>query len=174
MNELIDEILNSGIESEDTILHLGVGFKDGELLETLSSYWDIDAKDFLSNGSYIGVDVNPSITSKLNSKFKTDAFITDSFQNYLDVNPTDEVDWTILTGVFNNNDYENNQYDFLFETLKRCMETSQNGVVFTLNPYLSNGFSYSVVFIFTHLISTYSKVFAKKLSESSYIFTIIK
>lgn len=174
MNEFIDEILNSGIGSEDTILHLGAGFKDGALLETISNYWDVDTKDFLSNGYYFGVDANPSVTSILNSKFKTDVFITDSFQNYLDVNDTQEVNWTILTGVFNNNDYGDRQYDFLFETLKRCMETSANGVVFTLNPYISNEFSYSIVFIFTHLISTYSKVFAKKLTESSYIFTILK
>lgn len=174
MNELLNEILNSGIGSSDTILHLGAGFQDGALLETLSDYWDIDTEDLVSDGYYSGVDVNPSITSKLNSKFKTDTFITDSFQNYLDTNPTLEPHWTILTGVFNNNDYGDRQYEFIFETIERCMEKSGNGVVFSLNPTVSNDFSYSVVFIFTHLISTYSKVFAKKLTESSYIFTILK
>lgn len=172
-NMIIEEIINTGISSEDTILHLGAGYKEGSLLETLCEYWDLTPNDLLA-GYFVGVDSSEDKISMLTKKFNSSSFIKSSFQEYMDNNSDVEFDWTILNGVFDEHLYGNNQYDYVFETIKRSLQTSNRGVILTINQNVSNSFAYSSVFIFTHLISTYSKVFVKKFEDDSYIFSILK
>lgn len=169
--DIIDEIINCGITSEDTILNFGAGYKEGLLIDTLCEYWGVEQSDF---SFFVGIDVNSDSIQTLSKKFINSEFWNSSMQEYLDNIGEQKSDWCIATGVFNEYLYGNNQYDYVFQTISRCLEVSNKGFIFTLNQNISDSFSYSSVFIFAHLISNHSKVFVKKFENNSYIFCILK
>ena len=59
------------------------------------------------------------------------------------------------------------------QTITRCLELSEHGVIFTLNKNIGDEFSYNPIFIYADLITNYSNVFSKKI-EDNYIFCILK
>jgi hypothetical protein len=168
---MIEEIINCGITSESTILNFGVGYKNGELLKTLCDFWGLDYSDLRE---VTGVDADGDKVNTLSERFQNVNFVNSSMQEYLD-NVTEEVhDWVVLTGVFDNNDYGDSQYDFILKTIERTLESSNSGVVFTLNLNPTETFSYNSVFIFASLITTYTNVFVKKFEDDNYVFCILK
>lgn len=167
---IIDEIINCGISSEDKILQFGVGYKDAEFLNALTDYWGITPSD-LTN--VIGVDTDEKLVSKLSDKFSGLEFNQVSMQEYLDTFNGENVDWTLITGLFDEYLYEENQHNFVFETINRCLDISETGVIFTLKTKISDHFVYDPIFIFAKLIITYSQVFVKKIEDDQYVFCIL-
>lgn len=169
--DIIDEIINCGVSSEDNILQLGVGYKDGSLLHRLCEYWDTKPTEF---GSLTGVDVDLNKIETLSEIFSGGRFLEKSMQEYLDTVENNTFDWCILTGVFDEYLYGDLQHSFVFKTVSKCLELSENGVIFTLKINVSDDFSYNPVFIFADFVNTHSTVFAKKIEDNSYIFCILK
>jgi hypothetical protein len=168
---MIEEIINCGITSECTILNFGVGYKNSELLKTLCNFWGLDYSDLRE---VTGVDADGDKVNTLSERFPNVNFVHSSMQEYLD-NITNEVhDWVVLTGVFDTDDYGNEQHNFVLKTINRSLEISETGVIFTLNLNPTELFSYNSVFIFASLITTYSTVFVKKFKDDNYVFCILK
>lgn len=167
--DIIDEIVDCGISSEDTILQLGIGYKNGKLLETLTEYWGIKASELTD---ITGIDVNDEKIKKLSKKFTNVSFVKNTAQEYLDV-ADKKYDWHIVTGIFDEYMYDDLQHSFVLKTITRCLELSEHGVIFTLNKNIGDEFSYNPIFIYADLITNYSNVFSKKI-EDNYIFCILK
>lgn len=169
--DIIDEIINCGISSEDTILQLGVGYKSGNLLEKLCDYWGLSTSEL----NYLtGVDVDPNKIDYLSETFSGTRFIKNSMQEYLDTVENNSFNWCVLTGVFDEYLYGDLQHSFVFKTVNKCLELSENGVIFTLKIDASEEFSYNPVFIFADFVNTHSTVFAKKIEDNNYVFCILK
>ena len=169
--DIIDEIIHCGISSEDTILQLGVGYKNGSLLNRLCEYWDIKPTQL---NEITGLDVDSDKIELLSEIFSGIRFVKNSMQEYLDTVENNLFDWCILTGVFDKYLYDDLQHNFVFKTVNKCLELSENGVIFTLKINVSDEFSYNPVFIFADFVNTHSTVFAKKLEDNNYIFCILK
>jgi hypothetical protein len=169
--DIFDEIINCGISSEDTILQLGVGYKNGSLLYKLCEYWDLNSTEI---NKIIGLDIDPNKTESLSEIFSNIQFVKNSMQEYLDTVENNSFNWCILTGVFDKYLYDDLQHNFVFKTVNRCLELSENGVVFTLKVNVSDEFSYNPVFIFADFVNTHSTVFVKKLENNTYVFCILK
>jgi hypothetical protein len=162
------------IASNDTILHLGAGYKDGIIIDSLCNFWDISPKELTT---FTGVDVDTFRIEKLSKTFTSSEFWNISMQEYLDNytnGETSNYDWCILTGVFNDYLYGDMQHNFLLKTVSKCLDISNNGVIFSFNEKLSEDFKYSLIFIFSNFITTYSKVFVQKTEDDNYIFSILK
>ena len=174
--KIIEEniIVQHKISSLDSVLHLGVGYKNGIVLDSFCEYWDITDSEL---DTFTGVDVDNFKINELSNKFTSSDFWNKSMQEFLDNLPTQETsyDWCILTGVFNEYLYGVMQHDFMLYTINRCLEISKNGVIFTFKENLTDEFKYNPIFIFSSLITTYSKVFVQKIEDdNNYIFSILK
>ena len=69
------------IASNDTILHLGAGYKDGIIIDSLCNFWDISPKELTT---FTGVDVDTFRIEKLSKTFTSSEFWNISMQEYLD------------------------------------------------------------------------------------------
>lgn len=167
---IFDEIVNCGILEEDTILNLGAGHSNGKFLETLREY-----NGTFEEGKVIAVDSNSSKVKMLTKKFKNESIslIENPLQDYLENEPTVN-DWTILTGVFDNNFYENQQYDFVTSVVDSSIQLSNKGVIFTIKENISESFKYSMIYFFTHFSNIYQRFTVKKFNDGNYIFCIFK
>ncbi len=168
---MIEEIINCGITSESKILNFGVGYKDGILLKTLCDFWGIDEIDLRE---ITGVDVNINKVNTLSDIFQNVNFSHSSMQEYIDNVTENDYDWTVFTGVFDNDNYGDEQHNFVLKTIELSMGISNTGVLFTLNLHPTENFSYNSVFIFASLITTYKTVFVKKFEDDNYVFCILK
>lgn len=171
-NELsiFDEIVNCGILEEDSILNLGAGHKEGKFLETLLEY----------NGTFGGglvkaVDADPKRIKTLTKKFKNEnvKFYETSIQNYIEVE-TEQSDWVVLTGIFDNYLYGNTQHDYIISVIKNYISLANKGLIISLKEKLTDEFSYEISYFFTYLYYNFQKFTIKKVEDGNYIFCIFK
>lgn len=167
---IIDEIINCGIQPTDKLLQMGAGYFDGAALERMAEYWNIR--------EVVGVDANSDKVDSLSKRFTKYEFINSSMQEHLDELTSLEYDvppydWTVITGVFDNYLYGDMQHNFVLKSVQKCFEFSDKGTIFTLKMNLNDEFSYSPLFIFAELANTYSRIIVKKIVDN-YVFCILK
>ncbi len=167
---IFDEIVNCGILEEDSVLNLGAGHENGKFLETLKDY-----NGKFEDGKILAVDINSSKIKMIEKKFKKESIslFETSLQDYLESEPK-LVDWTILTGVFDNNLYGDLQYDFVTSVVDVSTKISNKGVVFTIQENISEEFRYSMIYFFTHFSNSYQRLTVKKFNDGNYVFCIFK
>jgi hypothetical protein len=177
-NEIFSrEILNCGVKKDDSILHLGSGFRNSSLfdyifqLKSRSLVPDLDVK-------YTAVDVNSSkneIISTANSELEHPLNVlthTDSAQNYLD-NNTLEYDWTIVSGLFDTIQYEDDQFNFIDKILGESLKYSKEGLIISIDSEKQNDKNY-IQDILTMIDESTPRYKISRLNEFDYIICIYK
>lgn len=167
---IFDEIVSCGILEEDSIVNFGAGHAEGKFIETLREY-----NDSFLEGQVIGVDGNPSRIKSLTKKFKQDnvILVENTVQDYLEFQPVIR-DWVVITGIFDNNLYGNQQYDFVTSIVDSSMGISNKGVIFTIQENISEEFRYAMIYFFTNFSTNYQRFTVKKFNDGNYIFCIFK
>ena len=167
---IFDEIVNCGILEEDSIVNFGAGHSNGKFIETIRDY-----NESFGENQVIGVDVSSSRIKSLTKKFKQDnvVFVENSVQDYLESQPVIR-DWVVITGIFDNNLYGNQQYDFVTSIVESSIRISNKGVVFTIQENISEDFKYAMIYFFTNFSNSYQRFTVKKFNDGNYIFCILK
>jgi len=167
---IVPEIIYNGISDEQSVLHLGAGYSDGDFIRVLESF-EFTVK-------YTGVDSNKEKIKKIkkelgsNKKSYANSIIHSSMQEFIDSNESNFYEWTVITGVFDEIIYGEQQYEFIFNTVEICKQFSTTGVTFTLKEKPSEEFTYSIIYILARLFSTYNNVTVKKILNGNYIFSV--
>ena len=167
---IFDEIVNCGILEDDSIVIFGAGHQDGKFLETL-----IDYNGTLGEGLITAVDPDKKRVKSLSKKFKGERinYVELSLQEYIDGENLNK-DWSVITGIFDNNLYGEQQYDFVTSIIESSMSISNKGVIFSIKENISEEFNYSMLYFFVEFANSYDKFTIKKCGEDNYIFCIFK
>ena len=167
---IFDEIVSCGILEEDSVINFGAGHQEGRFLQTL-----IDYNGTLLEDSIVAVEPNNSKvkTLKKNLKNQKILYVESSLQDYIDTEPPLK-DWVVITGIFDNNLYGNQQYDFVTSVIQSSIEFSNKGVIFTIKENVSDDFKYSMLYFFTDFVNSYNKFTVKKHGDDNYVFCIFK
>jgi len=177
-NEILArEILNFGVRKEDSILHIGSGFRNSLLFDYLVQ---LKSKLLISdlNIQYTSVDTNSEISDlilSMNNKLQEPIDVTlhtDSGQNYLDNNLL-EYNWTVITGIFDTIQYQENQYDFIDKVLGESLKYSKDGVIFTLDLEKENDKTY-IQEILMMIDDSSPRYKISRLNEFDYLICIYK
>lgn len=167
---IFDEIVNCGIMEEDSVVNFGAGCGGGKFLDTLMEY----------NGSFgenliTAVDPDSKKIKILSKKFKGQnlSIEENSIQSFIEDTEI-EYDWSVITGVFDNHIYGENQYDFVSMTVNTAYQKCKKGIVFTIKEILSEEFRYSMIYFFTEFSNSYQRFTVKKFNDGNYIFCIFK
>lgn len=167
---IIPEIIYNGISDEHSVLHFGAGYSDGDFIRVLESF------EFTVN--YTGVESDKEKIKKIkkelgsNKKSYSNSIVHSSMQEFIDSQESEFYDWTVITGVFNDIEYGEQQYEFIFNTVEICKQFSSAGVIFTLKEKPNENFTYSMIYILARLFSTYNNVTVKKIVNGNYIFSV--
>lgn len=166
--KLAREIIFLGIGPYESVLHFGACDNDLNFIKQLDElgldiqYTAVDAKDEIKT---LFTDIEPLE--------KTEPWISiqESMQEHIDNIEDERYTWTIITGVFDKPIYSERQYQYIDTVLKSCLEFSDN-VIFTLKETSSETFQYSMLYLFSHLISEFDIVTSKKLKDNQFIFHV--
>lgn len=167
---IFDEVVNCGILEEDSILNFGAGHSNGKFLETL-----LDYNGTLGEGLIVAVEPDSKRLKLLSKRMKGEkvTYIENSLQDYIDGEPETK-DWTVITGVFDNNNYGTEQYNYITSVVQSSFDISNKGVIFTLKESPTDNFKYSMIYFFTDFANTYQRFTVKKFNDDNYIFCIYK
>jgi len=175
---LAREILSSGVNISDKIVHFGAGYKNQLIWDYLSA---IKQQNLVQEMEviYTAVDADPeAITaiSKKNSDEQTGIdlrLVNNTMQAFIDSN-TDEFDWSIVTGIFDKNLYGDEQFQFLDKIISSLLNSSKEGVIFTFDSSVEQSESYAISHIINYVSSLYNKYRINKINEENYIICIYK
>lgn len=168
--KLAREIIFCGIGPYESVLHFGACDKDLNFIKQLDElgldiqYTAVDGKDEVNT---LFTDFEPL------EKTHTWISIQESMQEHIDSIEDERYTWTIITGVFDKPIYSERQYQYIDTVIKSCLDFSDN-VIFTLKETHSETFEYSMLYLFSHLMSEYDTVTAKKIVDNQFIFHITK
>ena len=167
---IFDEIVNCGILEEDTIVNFGAGSKNGKFIETLVEY-----NGTIQEGTLIAIEPESKRIKSLTKKFSNEniLFLESSLQSYIDSEPT-STDWVVITGVFDEHLYGENQYDYVESVVQNSMTICDKGVIFSIRRNIASDFTYSMLYFFVSFTNTYGKVTIKKVDDDNYVFCIFK
>ena len=167
---IFDEIVNCGILEEDTVVNFGAGSKNGKFIETLVEY-----NGTIQEGTLIAVEPESKKIKSLTKKFSNEniLFLESSLQSYIDSEPT-STDWVVITGVFDEHLYGENQYDYVESVVQNSMTICDKGVIFSIRRNIASDFNYSMLYFFVSFTNTYGKVTIKKVDDDNYVFCIFK
>lgn len=167
---IYDEIVNCGILEEHSVLNFGAGDGKGKFIETLIEY-----NGLLEKGILTAIEPDPKKIKLLTKKFANEevVFFETSLQSYIESEPENK-DWVVITGVFDDHLYGEQQHDYVDSVIKSSMELSNKGVIFSIKKNLSEEFSYSMIYFFMSFTNTYHKVTVKKVDDNNYVFCIFK
>lgn len=167
---IFDEIVNCGILEEDSVINFGAGYQDGKFLDTLIEY-----NGSLGQNLITAVDADPKKIKILSKKFKKENILIEenSMQDFLEESPILS-HWSVLTGVFDNTLYGENQYDFVSSVVNSAIQYCEKGLIFTIKETISDEFKYSMIYFFTDFATIYQKFTVKKFNDGNYIFCIFK
>jgi len=189
-NDQIIKILDLGkVNTTDTVLHFGAGFDVDSnmeiqqhetyvptLTELLIEWFTWSEQN--ESPCYTGVDTNPEKIETLSNKFINQEFAISSMQEFLDNLNDLEFDvksyeWTLITGIFDKPIYGDKQYEFIQTTIETCQKFTSKGLLFTIEEKPIEDFTYSIIYLYTLLITLYDKVLIQKTSNNQYIFFIL-
>ena len=167
---IFDEIVNCGILEDDSVVNFGAGHQDGKFLQTL-----LDYNGTLGEGLITAVDPNKSSIKDLSKKFKGErvSYLEMSLQDYIDSRPENK-DWIVITGVFDNYSYGEQQYEFIDLITTLSMEFANKGVVFTLKRNSDDSFKNYILYLFMDFSTIYDRFTVKKCGDDNYVFCIFK
>lgn len=172
------EILSNGVNISDKVLHLGAGYLDSMIFRYIA---DIKRQGLVNDLtlSYTAVDIKPekinqitTINSEENAHLDL-RLINDTAQSFLDSN-LDEFDWTLITGLFNKNLYDDKQFEFIDKIIMESLKFSREGVIFTFDSSTENGENYGISNIINYVTSVYNRYRISRLNEENYIISIYK
>jgi len=175
---LAREILSSGVNISDKIVHFGAGYKNQLIWDYLSA---IKQQNLVQEMGviYTAVDADPeAITaiSKKNSDEQTGIdlrLVNNTMQAFIDSN-TDEFDWSIVTGIFDKNLYGDEQFQFLDKIISSLLTSSKEGVIFTFDSSVEQSESYAISHIINYVSSLYNRYRINRINEENYIICIYK
>lgn len=165
---LAREIIFLGIGPYESVLHFGACDNNLDFIKQLDElgldiqYTAVDTKDEVKT---FFTDFEPM------ERTHQWISIQESMQEHIDNIEEERYTWTIITGVFDKPIYSERQYQYIDTVLKTCLEFSDN-VIFTLKETSSETFQYSMLYLFSHLISEFSIVTTKKLTDNQFIFHV--
>jgi hypothetical protein len=171
------EILSCGINTLDKINHFGSGYKNSiffKYLLTLKNQGAVSNLGLLYNS----IEPNEERQKELRNLYEEDSigtsieFITTSMQEYLDES-NDSVDWSIITGVLDNNLYEHQQYEFMDKMITSSLNLSNEGVIFTFDSNYQDAI-YNIEGIIRYVNNTYNRYRISKIDERHYVICIYK
>jgi hypothetical protein len=167
---IFDEIVNCGILEDDTIVNFGAGHKRGQFLQTL-----LDYNGTLGEGLITAVEPDKSSMKDLSKKFKGErvSYLEMSLQDYIDSRPENK-DWFVITGVFDNYSYGDQQYEFIDLITTLSMEFVNKGVIFTLKRNSEDSFKNYILYFFMDFSTIYDRFTVKKYGDDNYVFCIFK
>lgn len=168
-NEIYDSLKKNDSES---LLHFGGCFDDSMIVKNLKE----SDKQYKMEYQAIDADYNKWLKwESLYSGFggglynvSMQDFISEMEVNY---------DTILITGIFDNIVYGEEQYNFIIKTIEECYKKSNKSVVFTLKQKPNDDFEYNVIYLFAVLSVSYENLVIKKFSDNGdnqYIFSILK
>jgi hypothetical protein len=175
---LAREILSSGVNISDKIVHFGAGYKNQLIWDYLSA---IKQQNLVQEMEviYTAVDVDAeAITaiSKKNAEEQTGIdlrLVNNTMQSFIDTN-TDEFDWSIITGIFDTNLYGEEQFQFLDKIISSLLNYSKEGLIFTFDSSKEKDENYGISQIINYVSSLYNRYRINRINEENYIICIYK
>lgn len=176
---LAREILSCGVGHLDSILHLGSGYSDNLVFTYLA---DLKAQNLVQDMAitYSAVDVDQNsltritdVNAKLEEPIEVNLY-NQSAQLFLDEN-TNEFGWTIITGLFDKNQYGEQQFQFIDKILAECLKKTTEGVIFTVDTQKEiDDPTYTIQHIIAYIESTYSRYRINRINEYNYVICVNK
>lgn len=176
---LAREILSCGVGHLDSILHLGSGYSDNLVFTYLA---DLKAQNLVQDMAitYSAVDVDQNsltritdVNAKLEEPIEVNLY-NQSAQLFLDEN-TNEFGWTIITGLFDKNQYGEQQFQFIDKILAECLKKTTEGVIFTVDTQTEiDDPTYTIQHIIAYIESTYSRYRINRINEYNYVICVNK
>ena len=176
---LAREILSCGVGHLDSILHLGSGYSDNLVFTYLA---DLKAQNLVQDMAitYSAVDVDQNsltritdVNAKLEEPIEVNLY-NQSAQLFLDEN-TNEFGWTIITGLFDKNQYGEQQFQFIDKILAECLKKTTEGVIFTVDTQTEiDDTTYTIQHIIAYVESTYSRYRINRINEYNYVICVNK
>ena len=165
-NEIYDSLKKN---DSDSLLHFGACFDESMFVKNLkeSDKLEYQAVDADYNKWLEYESLYSGFGGGLYNVSMQD-FISDMELNY---------DTILITGIFDNIVYGEEQYNFIVKTIEECYTKSNKSVVFTLKQNPKDDFEYNMVYLFAVLSVSYEKLIIKKFSDNGnnqYIFSILK
>lgn len=176
---LAREILSCGIGHLDSILHLGSGYSDSLVFTYLA---DLKSQNLVQGMdiTYSAVDVDgvalDSIT-EINSRLEEPINVhlyNQPAQMFLDEN-VEQFGWTIITGLFDENQYGEQQFQFIDKILAESLKKTTEGVIFTIDTQKElDDTTYTIQHIIAYVESTYSRYRINRINEYNYVICVHK
>ncbi len=175
---LAREILSSGVGISDKVVHFGAGYKNALLWEYLTA---IKSQNLIEKFDliYTAVDIDAekiNHISKLNAENSPGIdirLVNNTMQSFIDTN-TDDFDWSIITGIFDENQYGEKQFEFLDRILSSLLNVSKEGVIFTFDSNGTSDEKYNINLIINYVSSMYNRYRINRINEENYIICIYK
>lgn len=179
-NQLISrEILSCGVGHLDSILHLGAGALDSSMFSFLA---DLKANNLVQDMAvqYNAVDVRQEVLDKIsaiNEKLVEPITVNlhnVSAQEFID-NNANEYNWTIITGLFDKNEYGEQQFQFVDKILAESLKVTTEAVIFTIDTRKQlDDLYYSIGHIVGYVDSAYTRYRINRINEYDYVFCVYK
>lgn len=175
---LAREILTCGINTSDSVVHFGSGYKELMLYNYLLH---LNSQNLIGDISlqYTSVDPEESVNQSIIDLGDTKSFgvkietHTQSTQEFLDENGN-TYDWSVITGLFDKNLYGDKQFQFLDRIIDSCFNISNQGVVFTFDVSKENDDTYTVRHIISYIESKFKRYRINKINEKFYVMCIYR
>lgn len=175
---LAREILSSGVNISDKIVHFGAGYKNQLVWDYLSA---IKQQNLVQEMEviYTAVDVDAEAIASISKKNAEEQIgidlrlVNNTMQSFIDTN-TDEFDWSIVTGIFDKNLYGDEQFQFLDKILASILNYSKEGVIFTFDSSKEKDENYGISQIINYVSSLYNRYRINRINEENYIICIYK
>ena len=173
---LTDEIIDCGIVDGSSIIHFGAGHKNGEFLKNL---YDSITKRGIST-KYVGVEADSEkIKSTMENLLKSDVpttyqnIINAPMQDYI-VDNTEKYDFAVISGIFDKNVYEDNQFQFIHSVINEMFNFVEHSIIFTYNSYEHQEEMYNVHYINGYVHNNYNSYSIMRINEHEYLYCINK
>lgn len=176
---LAREILSCGIGHLDSILHLGSGYSDSLVFTYLA---DLKSQNLVQGMdiTYTAVDVDGAaldtvteVNSRLEEPIKVHLY-NQPAQVFLDEN-SEQFGWTIITGLFDENQYGEQQFQFIDKILAESLKKTTEGVIFTIDTQKElDDTTYTIQHIIAYVESTYSRYRINRINEYNYVICVHK
>lgn len=173
------EILDCGISINNSVLHLGSGYKESLLFRYFTELKNKQLVSF-ENFEYTAVDVDENaieyidLLNTKNNTLENFSSFKKSAQYFLD-EYSYNYDWTLITGIFDKNLYGGEtQFEFLDKMISKCMSISKNGVIFTFDSLKDpqKEEPYEPIDIISYLEYVSDIYSVSKITKQNYVFSI--
>lgn len=185
---LLDEVFKMGVYFGDKILHLCAGYRENCLMSSINikKIFEMELNTEKPEYSwepydldYTGVDIDQVKMSELEKFNDEHKLIRDlrtsnsTAQDFLD-NTENIYDWVLITGLFDDELYQEKQFHFVNEILKKSLTICKEGVLFSFDGSKSKNQDYTSSQMNAFVYSIYPSWKISKINEHDYLFCINK